>query len=111
MVLKGKVAKVVWSRLHCQTMLLLATYQVPQLRQIQMPEHGPAVRKGLAIMKIWEASPSVRNAVKRITGVMERVGLATEPEDQLSAPEHTSNDFHENYEENWNPYGNTNEKY
>jgi hypothetical protein len=91
-------------------MLLLATYQVPQLRQIQMPEHGPAIRKGLAIMRIWEASPSVRNAVKRVMSVMERVGLATEPEDQSSAPGHRSNDFGENYEEIWNPYGNTDEQ-
>jgi hypothetical protein len=60
-------------------MMLLVTYDVPQLRQIQMDGAETAIFKSLSIMRIWQENPTVNHAVERIIALMERVGLDTDP--------------------------------
>ncbi len=58
--------------------MLLVTYQVPELQDIQIHGVEIAITKGYLALKTWEKSPSIGVCVQRISEMMKRFGIPFE---------------------------------
>lgn len=96
--------------LQCQMLILLVTFKVPVLHQIQSPGAEAAIRKGLSIMKIWENNPSIHILVERLETFMTRLGIPHAQEMEsfpaLAPNDHQVDRFSSQvFGEGWSHYG------
>jgi hypothetical protein len=61
--------------LHCIAYLLVCTYNAPNLKAVQRPEHGEAVRKAWSLLRIWRDNPVLDGGVRRLEELMVQKGL------------------------------------
>lgn len=56
-------------------LILLVTFNVPELHQFQASGAEDAIVKGISIMRTWEDNPLVRSGIGKIVSLMEKVGI------------------------------------
>lgn len=61
--------------MFCSVMLLLCTYRVPELVEIQHPMTDRAALQALRCLRNWDGEPNVRSKAKRVEALMRSKGI------------------------------------